>query len=61
MAAPTLIPRTTGSAADLAKARKQTKTAALPERLRDGSTDAYTAGDKIYTAVLPPSTGRIAP
>src|SRR6476469_10612294 len=22
---------------------------------------AYTAGDKIYTAVLPPSTGRIAP
>jgi hypothetical protein len=24
-------------------------------------TDAYTAGDEIYTAVLPPSTGRTAP
>src|SRR6478735_11120719 len=33
----------------------------LRHRLRDSSTDAYAAGDKIYTAVLPPSTGRIAP
>jgi hypothetical protein len=29
--------------------------------IRRSSTDAYTAGDEIYTAVLPPSTGRIAP
>jgi hypothetical protein len=29
--------------------------------IRRGSTDAYIAGDEIYTAVLPPSTGRIAP
>src|SRR5258707_9999144 len=29
--------------------------------IRRSSTDAHTAGEEIYTAVLPPSTGRSAP
>src|SRR5712671_3730387 len=32
-----------------------------PPDIRRSSTHAYTAGDEIYTAVVPPSTGRIAP